>query len=328
MSQSSSQTISIAGATGFVGRHVVRAALERGHRVRALVRSDAGARVLPDDDRVERVMGDLFEGGVLDRLCEGAHSFVHCVGIRREYPQRGITFDRLHTRATERAVEAAERAGIARFVLVSALGTNEHAQTGYMRTKWASEQILRSSALEWTILRPSIIHGPDGEFMQMVKGWVLGRISPRFFMPYFVRFEGMDGFPPRPVFESAQVAPVAVEDVAEAAVVAIGTEEAEGEVYPLVGPESMDWPTLLKTTRDALPVGSKTKRAIGIPAPLGVALAHGAKFFGFADALPFGPSEPAMAAMDNVANPAKARAHLGLTPRPFARGVASYADAI
>lgn len=328
MSQPPRQTVCVTGATGFVGRHTVRALLDEGYAVRALVRSPEKAALLPDDERLTRVSGDLFGEGVLDELCRGAHALVHCVGIRREYPARGITFDRLHTKATRAAVDAAERAGLERFVLVSALGTRPDATTGYGKSKWASEQILRSSGLDWTILRPSIVHGADGEFVQMVKGWVLGRQSPRFFLPYFQKFEGVDGFPPRPMFGSAQVQPVHVDDVARAACAAIGTPEAVGEVYPLVGPDTMDWPTMLRTLRDAMPMAESKKPVVGLPAQAGVAMAMGAKFLGLADALPFGPSEPAMGAEDNTANPAKAKAHLGVHPSPFAPTVASYAGAI
>ncbi|GAB4520740.1 MAG: NAD(P)H-binding protein [Phycisphaerales bacterium] len=327
MNQPARQTVSVTGATGFVGRHTVRALLDAGHTVRALVRSHEKARILPNDERLTRVEGDLFDAGSLDRLCEGTHAMVHCVGIRREYPTRGITFERLHVRGVERVVDAAERAGLERYVHVSALGTAPDQTDGYTRSKWAGEQIVRSSGLDWTILRPSIIHGPDGEFMQMVKAWVLGRSSPRFFLPYFVRPEGLEGFPPRPKFVSAQVQPVAVEDVASAAVRAIASDDAVGEIYPLVGPETVDWPTLLRTVRDAMPVTSK-KPCVPLPAPLGVAMAHGARFLGLADLLPFGPSEPAMAARDNTANAAKAHAHLGLEPVSFTDSVKAYAGAI
>lgn len=327
MNQPARQKVCVTGATGFVGRHTVKALLDEGFAVRALVRSADKASVLPDDERLTQVPGDLFEQGVLDRLCEDAHALVHCVGVRREYPSRGVTFARLHTRATERAVEAAERAGLERFVLVSALGTRPDADNEYTRSKWASEQIVRNASLDWTILRPSIIHGPDGEFMQMVRDWVLGRKAPRFFLPYFQRFEGMDGFPPFPQFSSAEVEPIAVEDVAQAAASAIGSAHAEGEVYPLAGPERMDWPTMLRTIQDALPERIK-KPVIGLPAHAGIAMAQGAKFLGLSDVLPFGPSEPAMATQDSTANPSKARAHLGLNPRPFEATVRAYADSI
>ena len=238
-----------------------------------------------------------------------------------------LTFDRTHIRGLERTVEAARYAGVDRLVHVSALGVAPEHTDGYTKSKWAGEQIVRSSGIDWTILRPSIVHGHDGEFMQMIKDWILGRANPRFFLPYFVRPEGLEGFPPVPKFAVPEVQPVAVEDVARAVVGALSTDDSIGEVYPLVGPETLDWPTLLRTVRDAMPSPSK-KPCVPLPAPAGVAMAHGARFLGLADALPFGPSEPAMAARDNTANPAKAKAHLGIDPVPFTETVRAYADAI
>ncbi|MEM1424788.1 MAG: NAD(P)H-binding protein [Planctomycetota bacterium] len=317
MHQPARRTVCVTGATGFVGRHTVR----------ALVRSDEKAQSLPNDEQLSRVTGDLFDADAMGELCSGAHALVHCVGIRREYPASGVTFDRIHVRGVERTVEAARNAGVARLVHVSALGVAPDKTDGYTRSKWAGEQIVRSSGIDWTILRPSIVHGPDGEFMQMIKAWILGRATPRFFLPYFVRPEGLEGFPPKPKFVSAEIQPVAVEDVAHAIVGALRSDESAGEVYPLVGPETLDWPTLLRTVRDAVPFSSK-KPCIGLPAPIGIGMAHGARVLGLADALPFGPSEPAMAARDNTANPSKTIAHLGIDPGPFTEGVRAYADAI
>jgi uncharacterized protein YbjT (DUF2867 family) len=321
------RTIAVTGATGFVGRHAVRALIDAGHSVRGLVRSPDKAREVLPEDGWTPVAGDVFDRPALDELTRGADAVVHTIGIRRELP--GITFERLHTGATERVVEAATGGGVRRLVHVSALGVRANAPAAYFRSKHAAEQIVRRSGLDWTILRPSLIHGPDGEFIQMIKGWVLNRIAPRFFLPYFTRVEVETGFPPKPPrLESALVQPVHVDDVAEAIVRSLACEPAIGEVYPLVGPETVDWPTLLTTVRDALPMGDKKMRAIGIPAQAGLAAAVGAKHVGLAQALPFGPSEPVMASEDSTASRAKAHAHLELEPRPFVESVRAYAEQV
>ena len=323
-------TVAVTGATGFVGRHAVAALLERGHAVRALVRSPDKARsTLPADDRLERVGGDVFEPDVLEGLLTGADAVVHTIGIRRESPPE-VTFERLHTRATRAALDASRRAGVRRIVHISALGTRPKAPTAYWRTKYDAEMLVRRSGLEWTILRPSIIHGPDGEFVQMIKAWVLGRAAPRFFLPYFSRVEmPKKKFPPKPPkFVSAQLQPVHVDDVAAAVADALARDDAKGEVYPLVGPETVDWPTLLRAVSDAMSMGDRSKPVRGIPAPMALCVAHIAKVLGLAGALPFGPSEPVMATEDSTASIAKARTHLGFSPRPFRESVAAYADRI
>ncbi len=326
-------TIAVTGATGFVGRHAVAVLLGRGHTVRALIRSvDKARSTIPAAENLERVQGDVFDREALAALLDGVDGVVHTIGIRREIPP-DVTFSRLHTRATRTLVEAVrDAAGTrgTRFVHVSALGTRPDAPSDYWRTKHEAETIVRRSGLDWTILRPSIIHGHDGEFVQMVRDWVLGRAAPRFFLPYFARVEpprlGLPPTPPR--LTSSLVQPVHVDDVAGAIADALETDDAIGEVYHLTGPETLDWPTLLTTIRDAMPLGDGRKKPRPIPAPLGVVAARTATVLGLGAAVPFGPSEPVMASEDSTASHRKAAAHLGFDPRPFRASVEAYADAI
>src|SRR5690606_13936247 len=109
-------------------------------------------------------------------------------------------------------------------------------------------------------------------------------------------------------------APVRVEDVARAAVNAIERPEARGEVYPLCGPQALDWPELLAQVRDAVPLNDTRKPIWPVPAIKGLALARAAKPLGLAELLPFGPGEPVMATEDMVCSNAKAAAHLDFTP--------------
>ncbi len=330
MPQNSNQTVAVAGSTGFVGRYAVRALLESGYAVRALVRDRAKAsKVLPiDHDRLTIIEGCVFDSSATAEFAAGAQATVNAIGIRREFPKQGITYERLHPGATGLLCDAAAAAGHSRMVLVSAMGTRDGAPTNYWRTKWEAERLVRTSGLGWTILRPSLVHGPDGEFIGMIQDWVMGRAAPRFFLPYFMRAEGLAGFPPVPQFATPEVQPVAVEDVSQAIAGALSSDDAEGEIYPLMGPERLSWPELLKIVRDALPMGSKSMPALALPAPVGTAMAMGAKAVGLADALPFGASEPAMAAEDSVGSSAKAQSDLRFTPSPFSSRVRAYAASV
>lgn len=174
-------TVALTGATGFVGRHVLAGLLEQGYNVRVLVRD--ASRLTVSDPRILPVHGDLFDHGAIRRLVDEADSVIHLVGIIIEKPGHGQTFDRVHVLGTRRLVEAAKAAGIRRWVQMSALGTRPNAVSSYHRTKWQAEQAVRDSGIDYTILRPSIIHGPDGEFMQMVKSFWCDRDPP--FVPYF-----------------------------------------------------------------------------------------------------------------------------------------------
>ncbi|NIQ96450.1 MAG: NAD(P)H-binding protein, partial [Desulfuromonadales bacterium] len=94
---------------------------------------------------------------------------IHLVGIIREFPGKGVTFKKLHTEATRNALAAAAECGVGRFLQMSANGTRANADTGYHQTKWQAEEAVRSSSLDWTIFRPSLIYGKDGEFVTMMK---------------------------------------------------------------------------------------------------------------------------------------------------------------
>jgi len=325
-------TVGVTGATGFVGRHTVAALVAAGHSVRALVRSRAKAdATLPREgggSNVERVEGDVLDAGAIRELMTGVDAVVHTVGIRREIPP-AITFERMHTTATARVVDGARHAGVNRLIHISALGARAVAPTAYFRTKFDSETIVRKSGLDWTILRPSIIHGPDGEFVGMVRDWVLGRAAPRHFLPYFARVEMTPGFPPKPPkLISAMVQPVFVDDVARAVVSALAHPASIGEVIALVGPDTIDWPTMLTTLRDAMPMGNKAIRVLPIPAPCALGAARAAKAVGLSGALPFGEGEPVMGSEDNTGSPARARAILGIEPAEFVATVRAYAGAL
>lgn len=323
----SQQIVAVTGASGFVGRHVVRALLERGHRVRALTTTAAKAwDALPEDDHLTVIEGDVLSSATRSDLLEGADAVVHLIGIHREIPRKGVTYERLHVRATERMVESATAAGVGRFVHMSALGTRAEAVSQYHKTKWLAERAVRSSDLAWTIFRPSLIHGADGEFIHMVRRWVTGH-SPAFVvLPYFEPWDKpQDEQRPGERARATRVQPVYVGDVATAFADALQRPETIGEVYPLGGPDTMTWPAMLTTIRDNTP-GANTKiRPWGVPVPVGLAVGHAFKTIGLSSLLPFSVDDVQMSAEDNTCSNAKAHSHLGFDPAPFAPTLAQYA---
>lgn len=321
-----SQTIAVTGATGFVGGFVVRTLAARGYRVRALVRDRAKAAAVlgASSAEVQWTLGDIFDHGAMTELAAGAEAIVHTIGIRREFRPE-VTFDRLHPGATRAALDAALASGVERFVHISALGVRPDAPCAYQRSKYEAERLVRGSGLAWTILRPSLIHGPGGEFMRMMKAMALGRSAPWFFLPYFARLRLSDGWIPRPRFGAALVQPVGVDEVAEAVAAALGSERAVGEVYHLGGAERLDWPAMLRAIRDAIPMADRAMRVLAIPARLASFKAAQLEAFGMGRMLPFGPSEPIMASEDSVCALDKAREHLGFEPREFRSSMREYA---
>jgi uncharacterized protein YbjT (DUF2867 family) len=318
-------TIAVTGATGFVGRHLVRELLGRGHSVRALVRcEDRAGEVLPSDSGLSLVVGDAFDQRVLDSLCQSADALVNSIGILRE-SSGGQTFKRIHIVATRRLAEAAQRARCGRVVQISALGVTDNPQTEYQRTKLEAERIVRASGLDWTIIRPGLIHGRDGEFMQMAKGWATGRIAPFLFMPYFARVTRRF---PRPEFESARIQPVFVEDVARAVGECLEREASIGEVYSMAGGETLTWPELLEFVRDRVQLARPGIRALPIPAEIAARKAQAAGMLGLGALLPFDYGMAKMGASDSVAPSLKLREHLGFDPAGFRETAAGYVAAL
>ncbi len=158
----------LAGGSGFVGRRVIDELLRQGHQVRALIRTN-GTTLPPE---VETIVGDTTHVETLAETAHGCDAIINLVGIIREFPGKQITFERLHTQTTKNLIRLAEDSGIRRYVQMSANGTRADAKTGYHQTKWAAEQALRKTNLDWTIFRPSLIFGPDDLFVNMLAGLI------------------------------------------------------------------------------------------------------------------------------------------------------------
>lgn len=323
--------IAVTGASGFVGRHVVRELLSRGHAVRGLVRDrETARRVLPaDSDRLALAAGDVTSSDTLAELLDGCRACVHTVGIIRERPG-GQTFRRLHADAVRALVAACRERGTRRLVHVSAIGVGDEGRTEYQRTKFEGETIVRRSGLDWTILRCSLIHGPGGEFTRLAAGWARGTHAPWIFMPYFTRGElSTRDVPLAPILRVApRVQPVWVGDVARAAAECLDRPAAVGEVYHLAGPEVFTWPQFLRALRDGTPGGNEDVEPRGIPAEPAAAVARVAARLGLGSLLPFDAGMALMGSQDSTAETAKAREHLGFAPRRFADALAEYAGAL
>lgn len=148
-------TIAITGATGFVGSRVV--ALD-GTPLRALAR-----RPQPDRPGIEWVAGDLANPAALARLCAGASAVIHIAGIVSAPDRAG--FDAGNVAGTAAMVAAAKSAGVARFVHVSSLAAREPQLSMYGASKAEAEALVRASGLDWVIVRPPGVYGPDDREM-------------------------------------------------------------------------------------------------------------------------------------------------------------------
>lgn len=215
----------ITGGSGFVGREVVAQLTAKGYAVRVLIRS---AGISSWGDSVETVVGDTTQEETLKEKMAGCDAVIHLVGIIREFPGKGITFEKLHTKSTENIVKAAHEQGVQRHLQMSANGTREQAKTGYHRTKWAAEEQVRRSNLDWTIFRPSLIYGPGDEFVNMLARMI--KLAPIV-----------------PVFGDGQylLQPVHVSNVASAFVDALEKPDSIGNTYCCCGPDTLSYDQIL-----------------------------------------------------------------------------------
>lgn len=220
----------VTGGTGYVGTHVCRALIARGFLPRLLVRPGSEGRIPKDvRDRCRVSPGDATNREAVTCAAEGTSAIVHLVGIIREFPQRGITFEEAHVTATRNAVEAARRWKIDRLVHMSALGARPGGPTGYFDTKGRAEEIVRRSGLRWTIFRPSVIFGPGDRFVNDLAGMI--RSAP------LVPVPGDGKYRLQPVFAG---------DVAKGFADAVLRPGAEGKTFEVGGPERFSYGELLE----------------------------------------------------------------------------------
>jgi uncharacterized protein YbjT (DUF2867 family) len=200
---------------------------------------------------------------------------------------------------------------------MSALGTRADAVSDYHKTKFRAEEYVRASPLDWTIVRPSLIHGPSGEFMQMEAMWARKRMPPPLlftpFMPYFGA--GLLGFGGAGLLQ-----PVYVGDVARAFVDCLEKPETIREVYLLGGPDRYTWPELHNTIAQAV-VGH---RRWVLPIPVWAGKLYAA--VGVAPLLGFNRDQVIMSQEDNTADLTKFKADFGWDPVPFEATLKSYAS--
>lgn len=237
----------VTGGTGFVGSAVIAELLRRNYAVNALVRPGSKLRVPGGGGGggVTEISGDLFDSAALDQGMRACTAVIHLVGIIMQHPARGITFQRIHFDGTRAVVDAAKRNGVRRYVHMSALGVRPGAVSDYHKTKLRAEEYVRESGLDYTIFRPSLIHGPAGEFMRMEARWARRTAPPFLFMPYFgAGLTGRGG--------AGMLQPIFVNDVARAFVDALEKPGTIGETYPLGGSEAVTWPDLHRISAQAI----------------------------------------------------------------------------
>jgi len=162
--------IFIAGASGFVGGHLIDFLLSKGHKVKCLARSEKTNRFLAEKG-IEVFAGDITRSETLQRALRSDDMVIHLVGIIEE--KGDATFQSVHVEGTKNLVAEAKQTNVRHLFYQSALGADLNSWSGYLRTKAEAEEIVKQSGIPHTIFRPSLIIGPwDGftkKIMDMLK---------------------------------------------------------------------------------------------------------------------------------------------------------------
>jgi nucleoside-diphosphate-sugar epimerase len=213
--------IAITGGTGFVGRSVARALLSEGHEVVLIARGEdqtcPSIRRLPN---VQFVAAGLNDTNQLAAAFVGCQAVAHCAGINREIAAQ--TYQNVHIDGTRRVVEAARRAGVAKIALISFLRARPHCGSGYHESKWAAEEIVHGSGLDYTILKCGVIYGP-GDHM-------LNHLSHAFHTFPLFAFVG---------FTDQLIRPTAVADIAWLVKASLAGGALSRRTVAVMGPETL-----------------------------------------------------------------------------------------
>lgn len=207
--------VAITGAGGFIGRNLAERLSAEGHETVRVAR-----KLSESSQNGFFIQADLSDATRLAHAFEGCHAVAHCAGINREIGQQ--TFERVHVEGTRNVVKAAREAGVKRILLMSFLRARPNCNSPYHESKWAAEEIVRQSGLDYTIFKAGIVYG-RGDHM-------LDHLSHALHtLPFFATVG----------FEEKSVRPLAVEDLIQTMRAALIDNRLRNQTIAMVGPEEI-----------------------------------------------------------------------------------------
>ncbi|RBP18254.1 NADH dehydrogenase [Roseiarcus fermentans] len=241
-----SRLATVFGGSGFVGRHIVRALVRRGWRVRVAVRRPELAFFLQPIGgvgQIEAVQANLRYPASIAAALEGAEMAVNATGVKAETGAQ--TFRAVHVDGAQALARAARAADVETFALVSGIGADPNSWSPYVASKGLGEDATRAEFPAATILRPSVVFGPEDDFFNR-----FGALAR--FLPVIPLFAG----------GKARLQPVYVGDLAQAAAAALAGEAKPATVYELGGPDVM---TLREAAEAVLRATDRHRLLVGLP---------------------------------------------------------------
>jgi uncharacterized protein YbjT (DUF2867 family) len=295
----------VLGGSGFIGRYIVKRLAERGDVVAVGGRHAAAAKFL-------KLKGDVGQVGLfniaidderlLPAFLAGNAAVVNCVGILRESGRQ--RFDRVHHTAPARLARLAREAGVERLIHISAIGADPRSSSAYARSKAAGEQAVRDAFPTATILRPSIVFGPEDQFFNRFAA--LAMVSP--VLPLIGG--GLSRFQP-----------VYVGDVADAAVRCLDDPASAGRTYELGGPKVYTFRALMELLLEEV-----HRKRLLVDIPFSIASLQ-ARLMAILPNPPLTADQVEMLKRDNVVSAgALTLATLGITPTALEAILPTYLD--
>ena len=232
----------LTGATGLVGSALLRRLVAEGTPVRCLVRDPR--RLGAERVRVQIALGDLADPPSFRNALRGVDQVIHLAATIRDQPRGSI--EELNGIATWRLVQAAERAGVQRFVFFSALNASSHNRTRFLRAKALAEEAVMGSSLEHVVFAPSIVYAPGDPYLTLLE-----RMALLPMMPISGRGE-------------ARFEPIWAEDVASCVMAALGRDGGSAR-YELAGPDVVTHSEIVKL---AIQAAGRHRPLFHVPIPV------------------------------------------------------------
>jgi uncharacterized protein YbjT (DUF2867 family) len=206
--------ILIAGANGHVGKELVKNCIKRGFSTRCL---DLHTLDIEQSDtlKVEIIKGDITNLNTAREAVKGVETVLSVMGVRKDTEE--MTHEKLELEGTQHLIAASKESGVSHIMYISSMGVTKNVPVQRLKIKWDAEQMLIHSGIAYTIFRPS---GYFTDFLEYFAPAIKEKGSFRVFGKGLTRLQ-----------------PIAVEDVAETMVRAIGNEKAKNKIFPLAGPE-------------------------------------------------------------------------------------------
>ena len=282
----------VTGATGFVGREVVKALGSRGIEVRCLVHTPGNEGVLAGQN-IDVHYGSVQDPAALRAAIYGVDVVIHLVAVIREWG--AATFDAVNKVGTENVVAAARDAGVKHFVEMSAIGAADVPSYPYLYSKWRAEQAVVESGLPYTILRASILFGRGDEFINALAGLVRS-------------------FPIVPVAGSGRnkFQPIAVDEVARCLAESVAGQGPLGKVIEIGGPDHLPYNDII----DIIASTYGTRR-LKLHVPLQVMMLAARLMEATLPRPPATTEQLRMASLDNIGELGTVEEVYGFKPRPL-----------